>query len=199
MALSTRTSTSLLIGLAEAENDAVWAEFDARYRPIVTGYCLKLGLTEHEAADVSQESLMRFLEEYRAGKYDRERGRLRSWLIGIVKYRVADLKRAKFARRELRGESAVVDLPDDDQLEALWEAERCHQLLRQAISELRGASRLTERTMRAFEMFAVEQKPAAAVAAKLGISVQDVYVAKNRVAARLRETLERLEALFDDR
>jgi len=193
-----QTTTALLAGLQDETNEAVWEEFDRRYRPIIFAYARRLGLSEDEAGDVAQDALLRFIQEYRAGKYDRQRGRLRSWIIGIVKYRVADLKRSKLSRREFRGESAIMDIPRDDELAALWEDERRRVLLRQAVDELRCGSRLNEKTVRAFEMFALEQTAAPAVAAALGIGVQDVYVAKNRVAARLREILERLERIFDD-
>ena len=44
----------------------------------------------------------------------------------------------------------------------------------------------------------MEEAPAAEVARELGISAQDVYMAKNRVAERLRGILARLDELFDD-
>ena len=80
----TRTTTVLLEGLHDASNDAVWGEFDRRYRPVVFGFARRLGLDDADAADVAQETLTRFLEEYRRGVYDRERGRLRSWLVTLT-------------------------------------------------------------------------------------------------------------------
>ena len=192
------TTMALLDGLLEPGNEAVWREFDARYRPIVFAFARKLGLDESDAADVAQEAMLRFVQEYRAGKYDRERGRLRSWIIGIVKYRVADVQRSKAKRREYRGESAFVGLPEDDQLAELWEAERRRMLLRQALAELREQTKTNEKTIRAFELYAIHEQPVADVACELGLTTHDVYVAKSNVAARLREILTRLEQVFDD-
>ena len=100
------TTSALLDGLLEPGNEAIWREFDGRYRPIIFAFTRKLGLDESDAADVAQEAMLRFVQEYRAGKYDRQRGRLRSWIIGIVKYRAADLQRSGAKHRERRGESA---------------------------------------------------------------------------------------------
>ena len=197
-ALRTTTSTALLEGLFDQSNDSVWREFDARYRPILFGVGRKLGLNEQDADDVAQETLIQFVRAYHDGKYDRKRGRLRSWIIGIVKHRVADLYRARAGRREWRGESALLHIPDDDHLTQIWETQRRRAVLLQAVTELREESKLNERTIRAFEFYVIHERPAAEVARDLGLTRHDVYVAKSNVARRLREILGRLEELFDD-
>lgn len=198
-ALRTTTATVLLEGLLDCANKEAWREFDARYRPIIIGFARKLGLGDEDAADAAQETLVRFLIGYRDGQYDRRRGRLRSWLIGIVRCCVADLKRARVARRERRGISAIADLPDDNQLTAIWDREHRGAILRQAVAELRDSTRLNDRTIRAFELYALKQQPAEQVARGLGLTLHDVYMAKNRVAERLRAILTRLdEFVYDD-
>lgn len=197
-AAKTSTTSLLLTGLLDPDNTEVWREFDDRYRPMILAYAMRLGLTSEDAADIAQDVLMRFVQEYRAGRYDRARGRLGAWIVGIVRYRVADHKRSSAARRVSRGESAIVELMGEDEMHSLWEIERKKSILRQAVDELRASSKLNEKTIRAFELFAIHQRPAASVAAELDLTPQDVYMAKNRVAARLRDILERLERLFDD-
>ena len=193
------TTTTLLDGLLQPDDKAIWREFDARYRPIIVGFALRFGLSIEDAADVAQDTLASFLKEYRAGKYEPQRGRLRSWIIGILKHRVADWRRAQARRRGWRGESALIDLAEDDRLEEVWDSERRAALLRQALCELREKTRLSEKSLRAFEGYVVQQRSVEEVAAELGLTPHDVYMVKNRVAERLREILNRLEALFDDR
>lgn len=188
----------MLTGLLDPDNHTIWQEFDARYRPMIMAFSQRLGLTEDDAADVAQETLVRFIRDYRAGKYDRQRGRLRTWIIAMVKARTVDLKRSRAARREVRGESAIVDIPAENELDQIWEAERRQVLLRQALSELRAQTRLNERTLLAFEEYVIRGRPVSEVARALGVTDHDVYMAKNRVADRLRETLQRLDDLFDD-
>jgi len=194
----TTTTTALLEGLGDPRNEAVWREFDDRYRPIIVGFLKKLGFGNDDAADLTQDTLIRVVQDYRAGKYDRQRGRLRSWIIGIVKYRVADLRRARAKRREWRGDSVIAELPDDNRLTAVWEVERKRAILRQAIAELRDQSKLNEKAIHAFERYVVQERPAAEVARDLGLTPHDVYMAKRNVAKRLRTILARMEALFDD-
>ena len=197
-AFLTTTATALLEGLSDLANDRAWREFDTRYRPIIVGFARKLGLDLEDAADVAQETLVCIVRDYCAGKYDRARGRLRSWIIGIVKYRVADLRRAQAARREHRGSSALVEIPDHEQLTDLWEEQRRQAILEQAISELYQSTKLNERTIRAFERYVLQERPAADVARELGLTAHDVYMAKNRVAERLRIILDRLDEFFED-
>jgi RNA polymerase sigma factor (sigma-70 family) len=195
---STRTTTVLLEGLFDPQNEAVWSEFDRRYRPIVLGFARKLGLSDADAADAAQETMTQFMKEYRAGKYDRQRGRLHSWLIGLAKFRIAMIRRAKSGRRITGGQTVMIDLSDGQRLTQVWDDERRRSILRQAMEELRTTTNLAEKTIRAFEMLAVNQMPAAAVAEELEVDIQEVYLAKSRVAQKLRSILERLESAYQE-
>ena len=192
-----KTTTAMLAALHDPSDAATWAEFDARYRPVLIGFARNLGLADADAADVAQDTLARFLEQYREGKYERERGRLGAWLVGIARYRVLDLRR-KHGRRPLRGESAMIDLNDDKGLTEVWEDERRKAILRQSMGRLRSGSRTDEKTIRAFEMLFVHGMTPQAVADELEMTVQGVYVAKSRVAERLQKIVGEIEAEFDE-
>lgn len=193
---SVATTSAMLRGLKNEDDSAVWDEFDRRYRPILYGFARRLGADEADAADVAQETLLRFVQEYREGRYDRGRGRLRAWLMGIAKFRVADLKRARARRRTTRGESAMIDIVDDDEASRLWDAEQRRFVYERAIAELRASSRVAPRTIEAFERVVLHQEDARDVADRLGVTPQEVYDAKSRVVDKLRELLPRYEALF---
>lgn len=193
----TRTSTALLQGLHESGNEQVWFDFHRRYGGILVGFARRLGLSEDDAADVAQETLVRFVEEYRAGKYDRGRGKLRSWLLSIARTRVAAVYRARSVRGEQQVGTQVVDLSDEYTLTQIWQTERRQVILRQAMDELRSATKTNEKTIEAFELLVNGGCPPTMVADQLGMSVDDVYRAKSRVAQRLREIVSRLEAIYD--
>ncbi len=197
MSTSTKTTTALLQGLFDPANQAVWAEFHARYQPIIVGTVRRLGLSEQDAADVTQETLIKFLQEYRAGKYDPQRGRLRNWITSIAKYRVADLYRAKARHREWRGESAFGVLPGEDEMEKVWEEECRNEILRQALRELRENTKLDEKTVGAFTRLCLDQRKPAEVAEEFGLSVDSVYKAKQRCLEQLRPILERLNEVYE--
>ena len=193
-----RTTTALLEGLFDHKNEAAWSQFDARYRPIVVAFARKLGLGESDANDVAQETVFQFLKEYREGKYDRDRGRLRSWIIGIARFRIAGIYRKKGVKREYRGESAMVTMPNEDECSKLWENERRTVILRMALHELRATTKSHDRTMKAFEMVAINQVRVATVANDLEMTQQEVYLAKSRTAKRLRTIIEKLDETYDE-
>lgn len=194
--LSAHTTTTVLLeSLRDPAQQAVWREFDARFRPLLTSFALRLGLNDGEAEDVAQETLVEFVRAYRNGKYDRTRGRLSSWIIAIAQNRIA--RRHAAARRVAgrRGDSAMVDLIDQAQLTEVWEDEQQRLIIERAMEVLREG-RTAESTLRAFELFAIRGMPAEEVARECGMTVDDVYIAKNRVTRRLRGIVEKLTAAW---
>ena len=103
VSMHTTTTTQLLEALFGPGEEAVWREFDARYRPIIFAFARELGVAAEDAADVAQQTLTEFLRDYRAGKYDRRRGRLRAWIIGIARHRVLDTLRQRTRNQAVRG------------------------------------------------------------------------------------------------
>jgi len=191
------TTTALLSGLLDPAAQESWVEFDSRFRPILRGFAMKLGLSEADAEDVTQESLARFVKHYREGKYDRSRGRLSSWLIAIAHNCIFDLRKGRAGRKEHRGESAIADLSETNSMEAVWAEESRRVILDHAMRELKESTRLESRTISAFEMLAFKQKPPADIAAEMQMSVDSVYAAKNRCLTQLREILERLNQVYE--
>jgi RNA polymerase sigma factor (sigma-70 family) len=194
----TRTTTAMLEALQDPQQQAVWEAFDRRYRPILVGFACNLGLAEEDAADVAQETLTRFVAEYRDGRYDRERGRLGAWLVGIARYRVLDHRRKRAGKRQLVGESAIIGLDDKAQLSRIWEDERRRSVLRTAMDELQSNTRINPKTIKVFELLMVHGLSSQNVAEQLEMTVHDVYIAKSRVAQRLRSIVQRLESEYDD-
>ncbi len=190
--LRTTTTTLLLQRLCDAQNEAEWREFDARYRPILVGVGMQMGLRPDEAEEVAQESLAQFARDYREGRYNREKGRLRAWLIGICRHRVLDAHRRLARCGAYRGESALMNLADVHTVTEAWEEQERRIIFKRAMEELHGSERIARGTIRTFEMFALEAVPAITVAETMGITVAEVYRIKNRLTRRLREIVAEL-------
>jgi RNA polymerase sigma-70 factor (ECF subfamily) len=194
----TRTTTQLLESLKDPSNEGSWRLLDERYRPVLAAFARKLGLSEDDAAEVAQLTLTQFAADYQGGRYDRTRGRLSSWMIGIARNRVADRGRALQKQRLQRGESAFSDLADDRTITEAWETARQRVIFERALDVLRTDSRMGERTIRAFELCAIRNTPAETAAQECGMTVAEVYVAKNRAIKKLREIVTQLTQEFDD-
>lgn len=193
--MTTATSTSLLLALKDRENDDVWTAFCGRYQPLVLSFARKLGLTEHEAEDAAQETLMAFARAYERGAYDRDKGRLRQWLLGIAANKIRDVQRRRgreYVPDGITDKTGLLDgLPDDRTLSELWEAEWERSVLAACMEEVRR--QVEPGTMRAFELFTLQEKPAEEVARQLGMTANAVFKAKRRVLSRMREVYQYLQ------
>jgi RNA polymerase sigma factor (sigma-70 family) len=192
----TRTTTALLDDLHDPRNETVWQEFVERCRPVLLAFGRRLGLDHEDAADAAQDSLVSFVRAYRAGRYDRTRGRLSSWLFGIARHCIADVRQER-ARRPQRGLSAVEQAPGDDEHARIWNEECDREILRRAFEQLRAASNRDPRTVRAFELVALENRPVQAVADELDMTPNDVYLAKHRCLKQMRMLVAETTALLE--
>ncbi len=189
------TSTFLLQAIREPANSAGWEEFDRRYRPVLLVTARRLGLSRHDAEDAAQETLASFAKGYREERYDRDKGRLRDWLLGIARHKIQDIYRRRAGCEVLEadraGTTGFLDKISDERIETAYEAEWQRALLCECLREVRP--QVEPKTFEAFELFALKQRSAAEVAAHLGVSRDSVYQSKCRVLGhlcRLRKELE---------
>jgi RNA polymerase sigma-70 factor (ECF subfamily) len=191
------TSTSLLEGLLDPKNDRVWTEFFERYGPIVRGFAWKLRLREHEADDAVQDTMVTFVTKYREGEYDRQKGRLRSWLCGLAYHKIRHILDRRIQReRRAAGQDdhqqPLESIPDQHSSAELWEGEWRKAVIRRCLDHIRDETDPVR--LRAFELYALQGWSADDVADELGISRNMVYLSKSRVLARvgkLREEIDR--------
>ena len=186
---ATATSTQTREGLRTGD-EPTWNAFVARYRPRIILYARRLSLTPDEAEDGAQLTLEAFTNAYRAGKYDRELGRLRDWLFGIATNQI----RKVFHQRpkELQGSTTVLDGKETDRdLQAVWDAEWQHAVIQQCLATVR--TEFKQRTVRAFELYVLKEMAAKEAATVLGISTNAVFIAKFKILRRIREIAPQIE------
>ncbi len=192
----TRTSTLILEGLKDAGNDVLWREFDGRYRPLVVGYLCTHGLSHDQAEEVAQRTLIEFARAYRAGKYDREKGRLRKWLFGIVTNQMRSHRRQQARIREIN----VVDrstqtgflqrVPDEDELEQRWNQEYLEHFFQDLLA--RARVQFDPQTIDAFTRYALNDEPVETVARDLEMTNNAIYLVKHRVIKWMKDNLDEM-------
>ncbi|MBZ0171565.1 MAG: sigma-70 family RNA polymerase sigma factor [Phycisphaerales bacterium] len=192
-----QTTTSLLDGLADPANDGVWREFDERYRGTLISLARTLGLGDADAQDAAQETLTRFYKAYRAGRYDRGRGRLRAWITAIARNCIRDIHNARAGRREHRGLSAIEHRLADREFESAWDAASRCAVLRRSLQRLRAETDTGEAAIRAFEEVVLRGRKPGEVAQSMGISRNDVYLAKHRCLSRLRSLADTMTRAYE--
>jgi RNA polymerase sigma-70 factor (ECF subfamily) len=195
--LATRTTTKLLDSLHDRSNELVWEQIDARYRPVVAALARRLGLSVSEADEVAQQTLSEFVRAYREGRYDRTKGRLSSWIMGIAHHTALRAQRAAGRDAAPMG-THLESVCDEHSLRGMWTEERDRLILGRALASLRDDSNIDDRTFLAFELVGLRGVPASEAAAQSGMSVEQVYVAKSRLTKRLREQVELLTRAFEE-
>jgi len=193
-----QTTSTILEDLCDHENATAWDHFVDRFRDPIRRFALSLGLPEQECDDIVQETLLAFADAYRNGRYERERGRLSSWLFGMTYHQVLR-RRQSMARGPVHvaGSESEADfwarLPDESTAADQWERAWQQALLQQCLVCAR--SEFAPQTMEAFELSVRDGKTAEEVAGALGIPVKAVYNAKHRVLKRIRELAEAIETV----
>jgi len=194
------TTTILLEQLLNTETNA-WQRFMDRFRTPMVRFARRCGLTEEQAEDATQDTLVRFVEQYREGQYDRSRGRLGSWLFTLM-YNSIRSQRRDDARSPKQG-PRVIDrttffsaLPDEATAKQVWEQDWEHHTLSMCMNQLR--SEVSPSHFQIFELTTFREVPAAEVARQLGLTRDAVYQARYRMLKRLeelRETFQGVEEL----
>jgi RNA polymerase sigma-70 factor (ECF subfamily) len=176
------TSVSLLDRLRHGADAQAWDRFCALYTPLLHGWARQLGLHEADADDLVQDVFGLLLRKMPEFAYD-ARGSFRGWLRTVLVNRWRNWPRA--AAAPLR-----VDVPQSDPADAMGEAEYRAYLVRRALGVMQ--SDFETSSWKACWECVAQGRPAADVAAELGLSVAAVYIARSRVLRRLREELHGL-------
>jgi len=176
------TSKTLLDRIA-AGDEISWDEFYTRYCGIVRGLAKYNGLNDAEADDICQQVMLQFFKQSRTFKFDPDIARFRTYFGRIIRAKIMDHYRRK--KEELPGE--MEEQAVEDRSDELFLAEWRKLILKEAEAELKN--RVAPETFQAYELYAVQNRPVEKVAAYLGCSVNQVYQAKKRCFAMMREIL----------
>ena len=193
----TRTTSTLLSDLHQPGNQLAWEQIHARYHPVLINVARRAGLADADAADVAQDTLADLFRSLMEKRYDRSKGRLRQWLLGIARLRIADTRRKRASAGDTFVDT-ISDHADEAEWTQAWDAEQRTVILNQAIELLRQSDKLQPHTLAAFEMTALRNMPAAQVAAELKLSTQEVYLAKSRCLERVRAIIAELDQAYSD-
>jgi len=194
MADSSPTRLTLLLRLAGGEDRRAWEQFVEIYAPLVFQFARRRGLQESDAADVVQEVLISVADAFRRRKYDRSRGAFRGWLLTIARNEVHDWLAARGRRQQPSGgttaQQALASVAADDDARA-WDRDYQERLFAWAADRVKGE--VEPATWQAFWQTAIDERSGQEVAARLGMTVAAVYLAKSRVMKRLRELVQEID------
>jgi RNA polymerase sigma-70 factor (ECF subfamily) len=200
------TRQSLLERLKDLDDSGSWREFFEIYWRLIYNVALKAGLSEVEAQEVVQETVIavsRHIDEF---EYDPKRGSFKNWLLKMTRWRILDHfrklgnERKNFAHHPQADpagstpRTATVDrIPDPrgDGISAVWEEEWQKNLLEAALERVK--ERVEPRHFQVFYSYVLKQQPVRTVCRMFGINAAQVYMIKHRVSAQIKKQMKVLE------
>jgi RNA polymerase sigma-70 factor (ECF subfamily) len=199
---SLATRASLLGRLKDLEDQASWQEFFDSYWQLIYGVARRAGLTDAEAQDVVQETLITTARHLPGFHYDPKVCSFKTWLLRSARWRIIDQLRKRLPAGQVVEAAAEDDAtatalldrlaggvaPD---LEQIWTEEWEKLVLAAAID--RAKQQVRPEQFQIFDLYALKGMSATQVAGLLGVSVARVYLAKHRVARVVRAEALRLE------
>ncbi len=196
MTLTPTTRASLLLRLRDPQDHEAWVEFVSLYEPVAYRILRHHGLQDADAREVMQDFFLAVSRSIDRWDTDPGRGSFRGWLRRVTRNLVINWIKQRQRRGTAVGGSDLLAmlnlLPDASGPESCeFDRELRRSLFQRAAELVQGE--VQPQTWQAFWETGIVGTSAAKVAAKLGMSVGAVRVAKCRVLARLRAAVSAME------
>lgn len=196
------TRQSLLSRLKDYEDDESWQDFFHTYWKLIYGMATRSGLTDAEAQEVVQETIIAVSKHMPDFKYDRAKGSFKGWLLQLTRWRIQDQLRKRQRDANLiaprddgsRRTQLMDAIPDPVATEAVWEDEWQKNMVEGALQRVKG--RVKPKQYQIFDLYVLKGWPVAKITATLGVNFGQIYLAKYRVTALIKKEIKALEAQY---
>jgi RNA polymerase sigma factor (sigma-70 family) len=191
------TRQSLLSRLKDWEDEESWKVFFDTYWKLIYSAAVKAGLSDAEAQDVVQETVISVLKSMPAFDYNAEKGSFKGWLLRLTHWRIGD---------QLRKRQHGIELPDRETptatqtemiesvtepvgfgLEIAWDEEWERNLMEAAIERVK--KKVDPKQYQVFDLYVFKQWPVSKVARALKVNSGKVYLTKHRITHLIKKEL----------
>jgi len=216
------TRASLLNRLRDVSDDASWSEFDRTYRGLIIGVARRAGLTELEAQEVVQDTLLAVARKMPTFHYRPGADSFKGWLLHLTRWRITDQFRRRAREHAVRGRphgldatgelerrQVVPDATDRPDLTGTGATATVERLPDPRSLEtlwdeewernlLRIALARIKRQVRPehyeiYHLRVIRDRSVSEVRHLLGVSAAQVYLATHRVGVTLKREIRRIE------
>ena len=204
------TRHSLLNRLKDWGDQTSWQDFFDTYWQLIYNVAVKAGLSDTEAQEVVQETVIAVARKIGEFKADPAHGSFSAWLMQLTRWRIADQwrKRGKVGQASRLSGAGETPAPRSDDtgstgpmeripdpsgipLDAVWQEEWEKHLMTAALERVK--QQVSPRQFQMFDLHLLQNLSVAETARTLQASVASVYMAKHRVARLVKKEVRKLE------
>ena len=177
------------------------------YSRLIYNVAVKAGLTDTEAQEVVQETVIAVAKKIGDFKVDPARGSFSAWLMRLTRWRIADQWRKRqagpapkmaggapaFLSNDTELTDALDHIPDPAgvALESVWQEEWKKHLMTAALERVKRE--ISPRQYQMFDLHVLQKLSVQDTARTVQASVASVYMAKYRVGLLLKRAVRKLE------
>ena len=195
------TRSSLLSRLKRWDDQESWRDFFDTYWKFLYCVAVKAGLSDEDARDVVQETVVAVAKGLREGRFKAAEGSsFKAWLQLIVRRRVAShLRKGRLPVAEHHSTDddtartptvERVPAPEAEVVNEVWDEEWAKNLADAAIERVK--QRVGAKQFQMFDLYVLKEWPVGEVAKTLHANVAQVYLAKHRVTALIKQETAKL-------
>lgn len=194
------TRQSLLSRLKNSEDQESWRIFFDTYWKLIYTAARKAGLTDMEAQDVVQETLISVLRSMPGFKYRAVGGSFKAWLLRLTGWRIMDQFRRRQRAIEILDErsdastgTSEIDRMADPcgiALESNWDEEWEANLVEVATERVKR--KVDSKHYQIFDLYVLKKWPVLKVARTLKVNPGKVYLTKHRIGNLVKREIHSL-------
>ena len=192
------TRSSLIQRLKATINGESWEEFFHTYWELIYNVARRAGLSEADAQDIVQETILKVHNSLDRFEYNRKRGTFKGWLRTVTRSRLNDFFKKQQRRPALNQplEETADELqnlrdPEGPEIEKIWDEEWNRNLIQAALSRTKKLS--SPKQFQIFKCHYIDEWTVRETCRTLGVNAAQVYMAKQRVGKIFREAVETLQ------
>lgn len=200
------TRQSLLRRLRDSSDDESWRTFFETYWRLIYNVARKSGLSDDQAQEVVQETVIAVARKIPDFRYDPAKGSFKQWLLLICRRRIQDHLRRIYNSRlapqfsdchDLTEHAASDDALPDEEMERNLEVAWRENIFERALARVK--QRANPKSFQVFDCVVLRNMAPSEVASMLGLNSAQVYLAKHRVSAAVKRAAKQIEQELSSR
>lgn len=182
------TRASLLLRIKDVSQDASWREFFETYWKLIYNTARSKGLSDAEAQEVVQETMIAVSRNIPDFEYDPAKGAFKGWLRNLTYWKIQDQLRKRRPDMPL---SEGLDVPDDREFTVHWDEEWGKNAVSAAIDRVKFS--FSPKNFQIYNFCETQKKGPRETARVLRVSRARVYLVVHRIKKAIAREVRRLE------